>query len=226
MKKQKVLIIGNKQYHNFQLNDILDKFDIIYRCNLAFVGKNNGTKFGKLAMCGHIYHHFVKHSTDKEEIMKIYSEEYDATYLSDWYDFFQTNKENFDEIFHQDENNWGEWNRMLEKYGSPHKFSKMASTGCSTIFKNLSNDNNEVYISGFTLCDDEIRESIGDGDGTALARNQEGGCHSASDEKSILAWLHNNKKIDASLCMLDDANEISGNIEPSEFILDLIKNKQ
>jgi hypothetical protein len=228
MKKQKVLIIGNKQYHNFQLNDILDKFDIIYRCNLAFVGKNNGTKFGKLAMCGHIYHHFVKHSTDKEEIMKIYSEEYDATYLSDWYDFFQTNKENFDEIFHQDENNWGEWNRMLEKYGSPHKFSKMASTGYSTIFKNLSNDNNEVYISGFTLCDGEIRKTEGESaERTIQANNNGGGCHSFSDETKILNWLHKNKKIDASLCMLDDTKEVSiktndDSMKLSEFISELI----
>jgi len=226
MKKQKVLIIGNKQYHNFQLNDILDKFDIIYRCNLAFVGKNNGTKFGKLAMCGHIYHHFVKHSTDKEEIMKIYSEEYDATYLSDWYDFFQTNKENFDEIFHQNEQNWGRWNNMLSEYGSPHRFSKMATTGYSTIFRNLQEGNENIYVSGFTLCDKEIRKTIGEEDDFALSKNQGAGCHSYSDERNILAWLHNNKKIDASLCMLDDANEISGNIEPSEFILDLIKNKQ
>ena len=230
MKDKKVLILGNKPYDNFKFNDIIDSFDIIYRFNLAWPGKNNGTKFGKLAMCGHVYQNFVGNPVSKERIIEIYKGEYDLTYLSDWYDFFQVNKGNFDEIFHQNEHNWGEWNRMLEKYGSPHKFSKMASTGYSTLFRNLSNDNNEVYISGFTLCDDEIRESIGDGDGTALARNQEGGCHSASDEKSILAWLHNNKKIDASLCMLDDTEELSmntngGSVEPSKFILDLIKEK-
>jgi len=55
MKKQKVLILGNKQYYNFRLNDIVDSFDIIYRFNMALPGKNNGTKLGKLAMCSHVY---------------------------------------------------------------------------------------------------------------------------------------------------------------------------
>ena len=226
MKKQKVLIIGNKQYHNFQLNDILDKFDIIYRCNLAFAGKNNGTKFGKLAMCGHIYHHFVKHSTGKEEIMKIYSEGYDATYLSEWYDFFRANKENFDEIFHQDENIWGQWNGMLESYGSPHRFSKMATTGYSVLFSNLANSDNEIYVSCFTLFDNEIRKSRGVTDERTEIDNQ-GDCHSVSDETKILNWLHKNKKIDASLCMLDDTKEVSiktndDSMKLSEFISELI----
>ena len=107
---KKVLIIGNKPYHNFKLDDILDNFDLIYRFNLAWPGKNNGTKFGKLAMCGHIYHHFAGQTYSKERIIEIYSGEYDATYLSNWYDFFQTNKESFDEVFHQNEHNWEEWN--------------------------------------------------------------------------------------------------------------------
>ena len=226
MKKQKVLIIGNKQYHNFKLNDILDSFDVIYRCNLAFVGKNNGTKFGKLAMCGHTYHHFVKHSTAKEEIMKIYSGEYDARYLSEWYDFFQANKENFDDIFHQDENNWGQWNSMLESYGSPHRFSKMATTGYSVLFSNLANSDNEVYLSCFTFLDNEIRKSTGVTDERTKIDNQ-GDCHSFSNETEILNWLHKNKKIDASLCMLGDTEKISiktndDSVKLSRFISKLI----
>ena len=227
---KKVLIIGNKQYHNFKLDDILDTFDVIYRFNLAWPNKNNGTKFGKLAMCGHIYHNFIANPVSKEQIIEIYKDEYDIAYLGDWYDFFQENKENFDEIFHQNEHNWAQWNQMLEEYGSPHRFPKMTTTGYSTIFRNLSNPENEIYVSCFTLCDNETRESIGDSDGIVALRNQ-AGCHSASDETSILAWLHNSKKVDASLCMLDDTQEVSintngGNTEPSEFILGLIKNKQ
>jgi len=228
MKDKKVLIIGNKPYNNFKFNNIMDNFDLIYRFNLAWPGNNNGTKFGKLAMYQHVYNNFVVNPVSKERIIEIYKGDYDLTYLSDWYDFFQENKENFDEIFHQNEYNWQQWNGMLEEYGSPHRFSKMATTGYSIIFRNLAEGNNKVYVLGFTLCDDEIRESIGDEDGIALARNRGDSCHSSSDEKSILGWLHNNKKIDASLCMLDDTEELSmntngGSIEPSKFILDLLK---
>ena len=61
-------------------------------------------------------------------------------------------------------------------------------------------------------------------------KNQGESCHSFSEESRILAWLHNNKKVDASLCMLEDTDELSlktneYNTEPSEFILNLLNNK-
>ena len=39
MERQKVLILGNKHYYNFKLNDIIDSFDIVYRFNLAYPGR-------------------------------------------------------------------------------------------------------------------------------------------------------------------------------------------
>ena len=227
MKDKKVLIIGNKPYYNFKLNDIIDSFDVIYRCNLTWPGKNNGTKFGKLAMCQHVYNNFVGNPASKEQIIEIYKGEYDITYLSNWYDFFQENKENFDEMFHQNEYKWGEWNNMLAEYGSPHRFSKMATTGYSVIFRNLAEGNNKVYVAAFSLSTDEARRTVGVTDATVEKENLGGGCHSFSDELKILNWLHRNEKVDASLCMLDDTEELSmntngGSIEPSKFILDLI----
>ncbi len=230
MKDKKVLIIGNKPYHNFDFTDIHDSFNEIYRFNFAWPGNNNGTKFGRLAMCQHVYSNLVGNPVSRERIIEIYGRELNATYLNGWYDFFQENKESFDEMYHQNEYNWGEWNKMLDEYGSSYRFSKMASTGYSTIFRNLVDGNNKIFVSGFTLFDDEIRETVGETDEIVKAKNQGRGSHSFLDERNILTWLHNNKKIDASLCMLDDTEEISintndGNIEPSEFILDLIKEK-
>lgn len=258
MADQNILILGNKHYENLNLDAIVDSFDIIYRFNLAYPGKNNGEKFGKLAMCCHVYQNLVLKPLNKEQIVEKYKDDYSAEFVAGWYDFFQQNKENFDEIFWQNEHNWPEWNKMLERYGSPHRFSKMASTGYSVIFRllkdgfskksktreqfrvmdcgynrpishnmNESSSSNKIYITGFTLCDKEIRQTIGEEDGFALSKNQGGGCHSFSQERDILAWLHNNNKIDASLCMLKDAEKptIEQNkydTKPSEFILDLL----
>jgi hypothetical protein len=177
-----------------------------------------------------MYNNFVKNVISKEQIIQKYGHEMEAAFLNDWYDFFQENKENFDEIVHENEYKWGEWNRMLEKYGSPHRFSKMASTGYSVIFRNLADGNNKVYVLGFTLCNDEIRKTTGEKDEVAKAKNQGQICHSFSEENRILAWLHNNKKIDASLCMLEDTADSNlktnaHNTEPSEFILGLLKRK-
>ena len=230
MKKQKVLILGNKPYTNFQMDEVVDSFDMIYRFNLAHPGKNNGTKFGKLVLCNHIYNYFVKNPVSREQIIQIYRDEYTIPYLNEWYDFFQANKEKFDEIYYQTEHSWYDWNSMLEEYGSPYSFSKMASTGYSTIFATLL-ENKEVYVAGFTLCQDELRETAGDAPGIAEARSSGNSCHSFSDEARILAWLHNNKKVDASLCMLEDTKEVNlrtneYNTTPSKFILELLSKEK
>jgi len=201
MEKKKVLVIGNKQ-HGLKLDKVIDSFDVVHRCNLAWMGKGNGTVFGKLAMCNHVYQNFVKTQNSKQEIIGLYSTDYTNEYLSEWYDFFQENKDRFEEIYYQNENNWSQWNSMLEEYGCPHRFSKMASTGYSTIFKSLTDGSNEVHISGFSLDKNELRASVGVLDSVTENENAGGRWHSFSDEILILNWLHKNKKINASLCML------------------------
>lgn len=228
MTKQKVLILGNKNYHNLKLDRIIDSFDVIYRFNLACPGRNNGTKFGKLAMCSHVYQNFVSSPLSKKDIIDIYQSDYTAEFVSNWYDFFQENKHKFDEIFHQSEYKWQQWNGMLKDYGSRHRFSKMATTGYSTIFTNLQDGDKDICVSGFTLCDKEIRQTIGEEDDFALKKNQGHGCHSFAEERDILAWLHVNQKIDASLCMLKDIQEPTlqenkYHTEASEFVLDLLR---
>ena len=226
--RRNILILGNKNYNNFKLDAIIDSFDVIYRFNLARPNTNNGTKFGRLAMCGHVYQNFVSNPVSKERMIEIYQSDYTAEFVSDYYDFFQENKEKFDDIFHKNEHNSAQWNSMLKDYGSPHMFSTIATSGYSTIFRNLQDGNINIYVSGFTLCDEEIRQTIGEEDDFALSKNQAGGCHSFSDERKILAWLHNNKKIDASLCMLEDTEQLSlkdnvYNTVPSQHILDLLR---
>ena len=232
MENQRVLILGNKPYHNLNLNDIIDSFDVIYRFNLAWPGKNCGTKFGNLVMCNHMYHNFVKEPSaggpalSKEQAVQKYGHETETEYLKNWYDFFQENKQNFEKIFYESSYGAGMCNSMLEKYGCPHRFSKVASSGYSIIFKNL-HELRDVYVLGFTLCSDELRKTSGEKDEYTKGKNEGRGCHSFLEETRILAWLHNNGKVDASLCMLEDSvgtviKSNSFNTEPSEFILNLL----
>ena len=223
--RKKVLVIGSKPYSNFKLNKIADSFDIIYRCNLAWPGRNNGTKFGRLVMSSPIYPNFVAGKVlSKERVLEVYSNGYHREYLSDWYDFFQLNKTKFEEILYVPIGEGVAFNATLKSYGCPHRFTKLPRTGYITIFNALKNPFNEVYVMSFSLAGDEYRISTGL---TEEASRSEGeGCHSMSDEINILTWLHNNKKVDASLCMLNDTKELSiqadNGMKPSEFILDLI----
>ena len=227
----KTLILGNKYYTNLNLDDIVDSFDVIYRFNLARPGTNNGTKFGNLAMCSHIYQNWVSWPLSKENMIELYGWEYTDDFVSEYYDFFFENQEKFDEIYHQNEDIWYQWNDMLKEYNSPHRFSKMATSGYSTIFRLLQEGKENIYIAGFTLSEKETRRSVGEEYSFALLKNKEeieNTCHSFSEEKNILAWLHNNKKIDASLCMLEDTEEFTledntYNTVPSQYILELLR---
>ena len=226
---KKVLLIGNKPYKNLNLDGILDSFDHIYRFNFSFVGKNNGTKFGKLAMCGHVHKNFVVNQCSIHETLKVYGSELEEAFLKEWYDFFQANKNKFEKIYHQNEFKWSQWNNMLSEYGCPFRFTKMARTGYSTIFENLQKKDSEIYVACFSLMDDEIRKTMGEIDSFAQAKNNNTipTSHNFVQESKILAWLHNNGKIDASLCMLKDTAEPSFekksyNTEPSDFIINLL----
>ncbi len=160
-----------------------------------------------------------------------YKKDCEVSFLKEWYCFFLQNKKNFDEIFYERENNSGKWNEMLKDYGSPHRLTKIPSTGYSTIFRLLLNNDNDLYVSGFTLCAQEQRETLGDSSELANRRAKEGNCHSFSDEREILAWLHNNGKVDASLCMLADTEGLSfkKNIystQPSKYIIKLLQEEK
>ena len=82
MADKNILILGNKHYHNFKLDNIIDSFDVVYRFNLACPGKNSGTKFGILAMCGHIYENFIARPKNKERTISTYENDYDTSFLS------------------------------------------------------------------------------------------------------------------------------------------------
>ena len=48
-------------------------------------------------------------------------------------------------------------------------------------------------------------------------------CHSKVDELKIIRWLHNNGKIDATLCMLVDSEELTLNckgMKPTKLMID------
>ena len=225
---KRVLILGNKPYCNLNLSNVIDSFDVIHRFNFARPGKNNGTKFGNLGMCGHMYQNFVRRPLSKKQIIKTYSSDVSPIFLSCWYDFFQENKKKFDSICHA--KSWQRSNGLLKRFGSPHRFSKLLSVGHAAVMRSWA-ASNDTYVCGFTLCDDEVRTTMGETDEFAKEKNIRSDlrkyCHSFSEERKILAWLHNNKKIDASLCMLEDTEKVSFkansyNTEPSKFILDLL----
>tara|TARA_R110002110_G_scaffold52171_2_gene152284 strand:- start:185 stop:892 length:708 start_codon:yes stop_codon:yes gene_type:complete len=202
---EKILVIGNKPYHNLTMNTLIDEFENNCRCNLIIVSPqyNTGTKFSKLALCNHAME--VLHITplDRQEFIKFYNEDaypVDIKYLGEFWDFFQENKHKYSEIFHSPISSASKWNQMLASYGCPHRITKVPRSGMSVIFENLAKQK-KVFVINFSLYD-TVRIGWGGTYPDDYDENQT--CHSKDDEINILFWLHNHGYVDATLCMLED----------------------
>jgi len=231
MAKKNILIVGNKLIKNLKICNAIDSFDKIFRCNLATVGSGNGFSFGSLAMCDHVYNNFVTHPKDKSEIMDLYESEYEYNYLSEWFDFFQNNKDNFEEIFYQNGRQQDIFNKILKEYDCPYIFDMMPTTGYSLVMSCLRDfkEDYNIFVSNFTIDKEETRETLGSTEPKTHQDNSGSSCHSFTREGEILRWLHNNNIIDASLCLLNDndkpeLDKDKDGLKVSDFISNLINN--
>lgn len=197
------IVIGNKSYINLELNEILDDFHNINRCNLGLPNNNNGTKHGKLWLCSHLFINLIKNKNSLNEFIEEYKEVYILSEIEAFYKNF--NEKDFLKINYA----YGGkpvkilFNCILKLLKCPFYFSKMPRTGYTVIFLAILK-RKFCFVSNFTISRSEIRDSY------YVKKNKGDNLeyHSTQDEINILNWLHENEIIDASLCLLTD------NIEP------------
>ena len=79
---KKIIIIGNKPYVNLPLNNIIDSFDLNYRCNLGLPNRNNGTKYNNLGLCNHLYENLITKNANRENFFKKYGNVYHKDYIN------------------------------------------------------------------------------------------------------------------------------------------------
>jgi hypothetical protein len=193
--KDKILIMGNKPYKKFKFNEIIDSFEEICRCNLSLPNRNNGTKYGKLALCSHFYENLIRHPVSLERFIDIYKEEYIEEEIAEFFNKF--NPSDFEDVFYAAPDA-SRCNRWLAKHNCPYSFSRrlMPRTGYTVLFGALSSPTQAIYVSHFS-----IREERAESYATI---GKPSDCHDPSEEANILRWLHSNSYVDASLCLLED----------------------
>jgi hypothetical protein len=217
-----VIVVGNKPLENIDLSFIIDEFDEVYRCNMAFVDSNNGTKRDFLGLCNHLYDKLIKNSSsyDIQRIINSYKNSYKEESIRSFFTNFQKTKHEYKSIFYaRPKGNM--YNKYLKKHGCPHFFSKQPRTGFVIMMENLLL-NNKVSISHFSIYD-EIRVSH-----YVKKTHYESSCHSSKDELKILRWLHQNNLIDASLCLLKNEEFPTFkcvDLFPTDLILDKFRQK-
>ena len=208
-----VIVIGNKPFKNISLNKIIDSFDINYRCNMSSPNKNNGTKYHNLGLCVHLYSNLITNKVSRENFLKFYQLEYKEDEVIAFFDSFDKGLYN-NVYFAKD--NVVSYNQKLSTYGIGYRFTKQPRTGYTILFDRIL-ASETVFISNFSV-EDESRESY-----YVKETAYETECHSKEDELKIIRWLHNNGKIDATLCMLVDSKELTLNckgMKPTKFILE------
>ena len=216
---REILIIGNKPYTHLDMMKLLDSFEFNHRCNMALPNKNNGSILDNLALCAHLYENLIIKKLDSKEFIQEYMKEYKEDQIEDF--LLNFNPLLYNKIYYADnfEKNTQKFNKSLEQSGCPYKFSKMPRTGYTSLFENLI-AGEKVFVSNFSIYDEERVTYY-----VKPEKYENLNYHSKEEEVLILGWLHNNGKIDASLCLLDDTETANFNCKrfsPTIKIIDLV----
>jgi len=192
---KEILIIGNKPYSKLNMNKILDSYEEenIFRCNMSLPGYNNGTKFGTLILCNHIYEQLIL-KFNRTKFLSFYDQIFKDEYMEEFLDRFS--KHCYKEILECDPKTI-EYNKKLKDLGCPYFFSQRPRTGYAVMFESILSGH-KPYISNFSI-HREPRETY-----YVIKKDNVSPCHSEDDELNIINWLHKNGVIDATLCLLED----------------------
>lgn len=212
----KTLIVGNKNYKNLDIGVVIDSFDSIKRCNMSLPMGKNGTKFGSLGLCCHLYTNLIVNPITKNEFYKKYHM-YKEKEIDIFFENFDISK--FNSCYYE-QSDISFSNSFLSAIGCPHRFAKQPRTGYASIIDSLTKKN-QVVVCGFTIVKEEtrdswyVKENMGDSE-----------CHDSASEIEVLRWLHANNIVDASLCLLKDEETISfieNDLKPTPFIMELLE---
>lgn len=212
----KTLIVGNKNYKNLDIGVVIDSFDSIKRCNMSLPMGKNGTKFGSLGLCCHLYDNLVRNPISKDKFCREYPE-YKEEEICNFFQKFDVSK--FSSCYYE-HSDISFSNFFLSEIGCPHKFAKQPRTGYASIIDSLTKKE-QVVVCGFTILKQEtrdswyVKENMGDSE-----------YHDSTSEIEVLRWLHANDIVDASLCLLKDEETISfveNDLKPTAFIMEFME---
>ena len=212
MEKLGTILIGNKKYHNLNIDNIIDSFDVNYRFNMSLPNNNNGKKFDNIVLNNHIYANITK---PLEFTKKFYAD--DRGVSGAYIEKFYNNIGKYKRIEPQSNNGYILFNNFLKKKGCPYLFDTLPRVGYIKMMELLLKGE-KVYVYGFSFKNEKSHLYNTKNIGVST-------CHNHKLEHKLLSWLHKNGIIDASLCLLKDKKEIEFEdceIKPTDKILELL----
>jgi len=190
---KKIIILGGKLC-TLDLTDILYSFDNICRINLNLKYKRSQDK-DIFFVNNHLNDFMVKKRIDPIKLKKYPYDYVDLKVLTEFHNML--NNKEYGQIIEQYESGLCTMsNNILKNLGCPLQFIKAPRCGYQAILYFLQKGY-EVNVVGFSFID-EINY-------TEYTTNKRvSTCHDTFSELKILHWLHENKYIDATLCMIEN----------------------
>ena len=186
------IVIGSKQFNNKYIDELIDSFDNIIRCNISLPGNNNGTKKSTIQyLNNHVYDNIYAKQKTLEQNLCQYKEIATAKSIIEFSEYIKKTK--FDIVYRQQD-----LKKILsnfKKINCPINIEKKPTTGLESILQQVVN-NNYVYVSHFSINNTNYFSYY------ALQKINEK-IHNFDNEIEILKWLHNNNKIDMTFSCLD-----------------------
>ena len=211
-----IILIGNKNYKNLKLNNIIDYFDNNIRFNFGLPNNNNGTKFDNIILNNHVFNNSKK---SLEKNISIYCSQYSIS--KEYVTTFHKSLCKYNKILKQS-NNWTQFNSFLSNNKCPYKFTHLPRIGYIQLMNFVLNDR-KVFVYGFSI-EDQFDKHLYKYDNVNTVPTKSK-YHNWDVEIKILHWLHNNNFIDATLCFIEDTETPTINckfIKPSIKIITLI----
>jgi len=190
-----VIIYGGKPI-NKNISEILYKHDVVCRINMRTKFRVNPKK-DIFYTNNHVKDNIFNRKKNLNQLKQIY---YfcDFKKLEEIYNIVSNHE--YKEVIQQYESGTNiKSNKILEDLKCPYKFAKAPRCGYQAILYFLLKGY-KISVTGFSF---ENEKNITEGDG-AWAASLVSKCHDTKSELKILHWLHENKYVDATLCMLEN----------------------
>lgn len=203
MKKKEIIIVGNKPNNNLNLGVLIDGFLENHRCNFGFARTNNsGEKKSKLGLCSHMYINLIKNKLSLNALVEEYKTYFEVDFIKTVYNNF--NQKDFKKIYLVKSNRLTRffYNILLFIIGCEFYFKKLPRTGMVIILHQILKSRH-IYVSNFSV-NYLPRKSFY----IKNTKDFDSIHHDNISEVKILRWLHLNKYIDLTFCLLEDCKDL------------------
>jgi hypothetical protein len=198
-----IICCGSKKYSNIDLSKIVDSFAVIVRHNMLI----NTTIYGKKestfqVLNSHIYTQYKNNASKEQWVNKYLKFGIQKERIEEFYDYINQNKKT-KFLFYQG-NNHGTLNHILHQTKCKHRLNKMPRCGLAYVADSIM-QKNKPFLIGYSLDADENKKHQQNTIEPSIVH------HQPDIEPKIIAHLHNNGIIDATLCCVNDTQNISLN---------------